>query len=109
MMKTDIAVKILAVLAHEGRVSLLQTLVQAGEQGSSVGTLAGTTGQKLKTVSAQLQLMADAGLVRVRREGKQMIYCAQYDTLGALFAFIMHDCCGGHEGLRRTVQRACEC
>lgn len=108
-MKTNDAVKVLSVLAHEGRVSLLQTLVQAGEPGASVSALAGTVGQNVKTVSAQLQLMADAELVHVRREGKQMIYCAQYETLGNLFAFIMHDCCCGHEGLRRTVQRACKC
>ncbi|MGJ8570586.1 MAG: ArsR/SmtB family transcription factor [Hoeflea sp.] len=109
MMKTNTAVKVLSVLAHEGRVSLLQTLVQAGEQGSSVSALAEAIGQNIKTVSAQLQLMADAELVQVRRDGKQMIYCAEYQTLGALFAFIMHDCCGGHEDLRRTVQRVCKC
>lgn len=108
-MKTNTAVKVLSVLAHEGRVTLLQTLVQAGEQGSSVSALAEAIGQNIKTVSAQLQLMADAELVAVRREGKQMIYCARFETLGALFAFIMHDCCGGHEGLRRTVQRVCAC
>ncbi|MCY0146373.1 metalloregulator ArsR/SmtB family transcription factor [Hoeflea sp. G2-23] len=109
MTDTQVAVKVLSVLAHEGRVLLLQTLVQAGEKGASVGALAEAIGQNLKTVSAQLQLMADAGLVRARREGKQMIYCAQYDTLGALFSFIMHDCCGGHEDLRRTVLRVCKC
>ncbi len=108
-MKTDTAVKVLSVLAHEGRVSLLQTLVQAGEKGASVSALAGTIGQNVKTVSAQLQLMADAELVRARREGKQMIYCAEYSTLGALFGFIMHDCCCGHEDLRRTVRKACGC
>lgn len=108
-MNTYDAVKIFSVLAHEGRVSLLQTLVQAGDDGASVSALAGDTGQNVKTVSAQLQLMADAELVRVRREGKQMIYSVEYQMLGALFAFIMHDCCGGHEGLRRTVQRVCKC
>lgn len=109
MMKTNTAVRVLSVLAHEGRLSLLQTLVQAGDRGSSVSTLAGVLAQNVKTVSAQLQLMADAELVRVRREGKQMIYCAEYETLGGLFAFIMHDCCAGDESLRRTVQRACAC
>lgn len=109
MMEISTAIKVLSVLAHEGRVSLLQTLVQAGERGASVGALAGIIGQNIKTVSAQLQLMADAGLVRARREGKQMIYCARFETLGALFSFIMHDCCGGHEDLRRTVQRVCKC
>jgi len=109
MMETNTAVRILSVLAHEGRLLLLQTLVQAGEGGSSVSALAGAIGQNVKTVSAQLQLMADAELVRARREGKQMIYHAEFETLGVLFAFIMHDCCAGDEGLRRTVQRACSC
>jgi DNA-binding transcriptional ArsR family regulator len=109
MMKMNSAIKVFSVLAHEGRVLLLQTLVHAGEKGSSVSALAEAIGQNLKTVSAQLQLMADAELVSTRRDGKQIIYCAQYETLGALFSFIMHDCCAGHEDLRRTVQRACKC
>lgn len=108
-METNTAVRILSVLAHEGRIALLQTLVQAGEQGASVSALAATTGQNLKTISAQLQLMADAGLVHVRREGKQMIYGARYETLGTLFGFIMHECCGGHQDLLLTVRRACTC
>ena len=109
MMKTNDAVKVLSVLAHEGRVSVLRTLVQAGEQGASVSALSEAVGQNLKTVSAQLQLMTDAGIVSVRREGKQMFYSARYETLGALFSFIMHDCCGGNAGLLKTVQRACKC
>ncbi|KJS09571.1 MAG: hypothetical protein VR78_15845 [Hoeflea sp. BRH_c9] len=108
-MEMKSAVKVLSVLAHEGRVSLLQTLVQAGEKGASVSDLADAIGQNVKTVSAQLQLIADAELVGVRREGKQMIYTAEYATLANLFAFIMHDCCGGHEQLRLTVRRACGC
>ncbi|MCY0094475.1 ArsR/SmtB family transcription factor [Hoeflea ulvae] len=108
-MEMNAAIKVFSVLAHEGRVLLLQSLVRAGQQGASVGALAASVDQNLKTVSAQLQLMADAGLVSVRREGKQMIYSAHYDTLGSLFAFIMHDCCGGHQDLRRRVQRACAC
>ena len=109
MMKTQEAVKVLSVLAHEGRVSLLQTLVQAGGDGASVSELAVKVGQNVKTVSAQLQLLADAGLVGVSRNGKLMIYRAQYETLGALFAFIMHDCCGGHDSLRQSVRRVCNC
>jgi DNA-binding transcriptional ArsR family regulator len=109
MMKTESAVRILSVLAHEGRLSVLQALVRSGDEGASVGTLAAAVGQNVKTVSAQLQLMADAELVRPRREGKQIFYCAQYHVLGALFGFIMHDCCAGHEDLRRTVRQACAC
>lgn len=109
MMDTKQAVKVLSVLAHEGRVSLLQTLVQAGGEGASVSDLAETLGQNVKTVSAQLQLLADTGLVGVSRNGKMMIYCAQFETLGALFAFIMHDCCGGHDSLRQNVRRVCNC
>jgi len=108
-MEINIAVKTLSVLAHKGRMALLQTLVRAGEQGASVGTLAETTGQNLKTVSAQLQLLADAEIVQVRRKGKQMIYGARYETIAALFGFIMHDCCEGDPKLLLTVRRACAC
>lgn len=103
------AIKILSVMAHEGRLSLLQALVRAGEDGLAVGRLAAAQGHNVKTVSAQLQRFADAGLVGVRREGKQVIYVAEYATLSSLISFVMHECCGGHEDLRRTVRKACGC
>jgi ArsR family transcriptional regulator, arsenate/arsenite/antimonite-responsive transcriptional repressor len=36
-----------------------------------------------------------AGLVTVRREGRSMIYAAQFETMNALLGFLTENCCGG--------------
>jgi ArsR family transcriptional regulator len=36
-----------------------------------------------------------AGLVTVRREGRSMIYAAQFETMNALLGFLSENCCGG--------------
>ena len=36
-----------------------------------------------------------AGLVTVRRDGRSMIYAAQFETMNALLGFLTENCCGG--------------
>jgi ArsR family transcriptional regulator len=33
--------------------------------------------------------------VTVRRDGRSMIYAAQFDTMNALLGFLTENCCGG--------------
>jgi len=47
------------------------------------------------TASAQLLVLANAGLVYTRRDGKRVIYFAQYDRFQELATFLMEDCCLG--------------
>jgi hypothetical protein len=35
-----------------------------------------------------------AGLVTVRREGRSMIYAAQFEQMNALLGFLTENCCG---------------
>jgi hypothetical protein len=36
-----------------------------------------------------------AGLVTVRRDGRSMIYAAQFDIMNSLLGFLTENCCGG--------------
>jgi ArsR family transcriptional regulator, arsenate/arsenite/antimonite-responsive transcriptional repressor len=36
-----------------------------------------------------------AGLVTARREGRSMIYAAQFAQMNALLGFLTENCCGG--------------
>jgi DNA-binding transcriptional ArsR family regulator len=36
-----------------------------------------------------------AGLVTVRRDGRSMIYAAQYEQMNALLGFLTENCCAG--------------
>ncbi|MEO1029590.1 MAG: transcriptional regulator, partial [Pseudomonadota bacterium] len=70
-------------------------LVQAGEEGVPAGQLADLVGANFTTVSAQLSTLANAGLVTNRREGRSVIYIANFDVIRSVIAFLMEDCCQG--------------
>ena len=95
IMKTMTAVTALGALAHEGRLDLFRRLVRAGEEGIAAGDLARAAGLRLTTSSAQLGVLAQAGLVASRREGRSIIYSADYGAITGLIAFLMKDCCQG--------------
>lgn len=92
-MKT--AIISLSALAHEGRLSAFRLLVRAGAQGLAAGEIARRLDMLPNTLSANLNLLSQAGLARSRREGRSIIYAADYPAMGALLGFLMEDCCGG--------------
>jgi len=92
-MKTKTAVKILSAMAHEGRLELVRFLIQAGDSGMGSGELARTAKIGATTASAQLLILSNAGLVRSKREGRRITYFAEFEALGSLLGFLLHDCC----------------
>ncbi len=89
------AVASLAALAHEGRLSVFRMLVQAGAGGLAAGEIARRAGVPPNSLSANLNILSRAGLIRPRREGRSIIYTADYDSMRGLLAFLVEDCCGG--------------
>jgi DNA-binding transcriptional ArsR family regulator len=59
------------MLADPTRLAILRALME-GEK--SVGTVVAETGQNQANVSKHLKLLAEAGLVRRRKEGLQVFY-----------------------------------
>ncbi|RAK60981.1 transcriptional regulator [Phenylobacterium hankyongense] len=94
-MEIKSAVTSLGALAHEGRLSVFRLLVQAGPQGLAAGEVARRVGVLPNTLSASLNLLSQAGLINSRRDGRSIIYTADYDGMRSLLAFLMEDCCGG--------------
>ncbi|MBS0361417.1 MAG: helix-turn-helix transcriptional regulator [Proteobacteria bacterium] len=89
------AVGALGALAHPGRLEVFRLLVQAGPEGMAAGEIARATGSLANTLSANLNILAGAGLATSRREGRSIIYAAGYDRMRELLAFLMEDCCAG--------------
>lgn len=89
------AVSSLAALAHEGRLAAFRLLVQAGGEGLAAGDLARRLDMLPNTLSANLSILAGAGLVTSQREGRSIIYRAQYEAMRDLLAYLVEDCCGG--------------
>jgi DNA-binding transcriptional ArsR family regulator len=94
-MELEAATACLSALAHEGRLRIFRMLVQAGVMGLPAGEIARALGTPPNSLSANLNVLAHAGLVRSRRQGRSIIYTAEYDRMRDLLGFLMEDCCGG--------------
>jgi DNA-binding transcriptional ArsR family regulator len=95
-MEPAAAVAALSALAHPARLDIFRRLVRAGPAGMAAGDVARATGSLANTLSANLNVLAGAGLVASRREGRSIIYSAAYDRMSELLAFLMEDCCAGN-------------
>lgn len=91
-----IAVEGLSALANSNRLAVFRLLVKAGPDGLAAGEIAREIGVSASTLSAQLTILANAGLVRSRRMGRSIIYAADYQRMRALLDFLVADCCAGH-------------
>lgn len=94
-MQLPTAVEALSALAHASRLAVFRLLVRAGPDGLAAGELAREVGALPNTLSSHLTILAHAGLIRSRREGRSILYSADYEGMRALLGFLMEDCCGG--------------
>lgn len=94
MEKID-AVAALAALAQDNRLDVFRLLVQAGPGGLPAGAVAEALELAPNTLTFHFDRLRMAGLVTVRREGRSMIYAAQFDRMTALLGFLTENCCGG--------------
>ncbi len=83
-----------AALGSEQRLSVLRTLVRAGPEGLSIGTLGERTGVTGSTLTHHVKILAQAGLVTQERQGRSIICAAvAYDQVRALSEFLLNACC----------------
>src|ERR1700679_2212253 len=94
-MEANFAIKRLSALAQDGRLAVFRLLIKAGPEGSPAGDIARTLDIPPNTLSAQLTVLANAGLVTSRRDGRSIIYTAGYDQMGALLVYLTEYCCQG--------------
>jgi DNA-binding transcriptional ArsR family regulator len=98
MEQTD-AVAALSALAHPGRLAIFRLLVRAGPGGLAAGEIARATGSLPNTLSSNLGILVQAGLAGSRRDGRSIIYSADYGRMSGLLAFLMEDCCAGEPAI----------
>lgn len=67
-------VPILLALGHETRLKVLGLLAKHGSDGLPAGSIAAELDVKQNTMSSQLKILSQAGLVEKRREGREIIY-----------------------------------
>ena len=80
-------------LSQETRLRVFRLLVKHGQAGAAAGTLSEALGIPHNTLSFHLSHMSNAGLVLSRREGRSIIYTANFELITSLIRFMVEDCC----------------
>ncbi len=96
-MEVKETVSILSALAQETRLDIFRLLVRAGNEGLAAGVIGQTLGIPAATLSFHLKELKHAGTVVCRREGRSLIYNANFATMNALLNFLTENCCQGVE------------
>ncbi len=80
-------------LSQETRLRAFRLLVEYGPDGIQAGTLSHNLGVPHNTLSFHLSHMSNAGLVQSRREGRMIIYSANFEFFNELLRYMVKDCC----------------
>ena len=102
-METSQALSIFSALAQDMRLQTVRLLIEAEPQGLSAGEIAERLDARQNTLSANLSILSNAGLVQSQREGRSIRYFARVDTVQALVTFLLNDCCGGQPAICQPV------
>lgn len=103
------AAKTLESLAHTTRLGVFRLLVQAGPEGLSAGEIAERFDARQNTMSSHLAKLQRAGIISSQRDGRHIIYRADFDALGGLIVYLMQDCCAGSPELCGPVAASIKC
>ena len=80
-------------LSQDTRLRVFRLLVEYGPAGVPAGTLSESLHIPHNTLSFHLSHMSHASLVVSRREGRSVIYSANFEFFSELIRYMVKDCC----------------
>jgi ArsR family transcriptional regulator, arsenate/arsenite/antimonite-responsive transcriptional repressor len=86
-------IEALGALAHEHRLRIYRLLVEQGPVGLPAGRIASKVGLVPSSLTFHLQALQRAGLIRQRRESRQLIYSADFEAMNGLVGYLTENCC----------------
>lgn len=92
-MKTLQAIEALSALAHEHRLAIYRKLVKRGPLGLPAGAIGDGVGLAPSSLTFHLQALHRSGLLLQRREGRQLIYSADFQAMKGLVGYLTDNCC----------------
>ena len=103
-MKESQALTAFSAVSEQTRLRMLRFLVTRGAVGAAAGEVGAAVDASSSRASFHLSALANAGLVTASKKSRQVIYRANFQALGALAAYLIEDCCGGHPDVVRCCQ-----
>ena len=110
-MESKKALAAFAALGQTTRLDVFRLLIRAGAEGIAAGEIGEALQVRQNTLSANLTVLLNAGLVRNERQGRSIRYFADMDGLRGLLVFLLEDCCAGRPELCQQLveEIACTC
>jgi ArsR family transcriptional regulator, arsenate/arsenite/antimonite-responsive transcriptional repressor len=93
IMKAKDIIGALGALAHAHRLAIFRLLVQRGPAGLPAGRIAERVGLVPSSLTFHLQNLQRGGLITQHREGRQLIYAADFKTMASLVGYLTDNCC----------------
>ena len=94
-MEEQTVLKALTALSQAHRLRVFRALVVAGQAGLTPGQIAEAQQIPAATLSFHLKELVQAGLLTQERQGRSLIYRADFAQMNALLAFLTENCCQG--------------
>ncbi len=101
-MDENAALAAFSSISNATRLRILKCLVMAGPDGMSAGEVASEVEASPSRTSFHLSNLSEAGLVASSRQSRQITYRVEFETIGGLARYLLHDCCRNN-----SVVRAC--
>lgn len=92
-MNIEQAMPVFETLSQETRLLAFRLLVKAGPDGLAAGIIGSKLGIAHNTLSFHLNHLLNSGIVSCRKQGRSMIYSANFPAVGDLIGFLVKDCC----------------
>jgi len=94
-MKETEVTRSLAALSQPHRLRIFRTLVVAGAAGATPSALAERFTLAPATLSFHLKELLNAGLLTQERDGRNLIYRADFTRMNGLLGYLTENCCQG--------------
>lgn len=88
-------IQTLAALAQPVRLRVFRALVVAGSAGLTPGLLSEQLGVPGNALSFHLKELAHAGLIEAQRQGRNLVYRADFALMHQVLAYLTENCCQG--------------
>ena len=110
-MESTRAVQSLSALGQPTRLAIFRLLIRAGAPGMAAGDIGDALEVRQNTLSANLAVLLNAGLLRNERHGRSIRYFADMAGTRELLGYLLEDCCGARPARCRPLidEIACAC
>ncbi|MDH5856035.1 helix-turn-helix transcriptional regulator [Lampropedia aestuarii] len=108
MQETQV-IRSLSALAHEARLRIFRALVVAGPEGLTPTALAQQLSIAANALSFHLKELSHAELVSQEKQGRHVLYRAEFPAMHGLLSYLSDNCCQGAACAVEPNTQPCKC